>query len=254
MASVLTARSLLLHRSGPSPFPSPPSHSSSIRSGLPPLSPRWERLQSGDGTRACACGDGRYGVQRREALLWIASSLVSSPVVAANALAEIDLQEEFSTYVDETNKFRIAVPRGWTVGAGEASGIKSVTAFYPEEASDSNVSVVITGIGPDFTRLESFGKVDEFAENLVTGLDRSWQRPPGVAAKLIDSKASNGLYYIEYTLQNPGERRRHILSAIGMASNGWYNRLYTVTGQFMDDESEKYRPQIEKTVSSFRLT
>ena len=40
-----------------------------------------------------------------------------------------------------------------------------------------------------------------------------------------------GLYYVEYTLQNPGERRRHILSAIGMASNGWYNRLYTVTGQ-----------------------
>jgi hypothetical protein len=36
---------------------------------------------------------------------------------------------------------------------------------------------------------------------------------------------------VEYTLQNPGERRRHILSAIGMAFNGWYNRLYTVTGQ-----------------------
>lgn len=40
-----------------------------------------------------------------------------------------------------------------------------------------------------------------------------------------------GLYYIEYTLQNPGESRRHIYSAIGMANNGWYNRLYTVTGQ-----------------------
>jgi len=28
---------------------------------------------------------------------------------------------------------------GWLVGAGEASGIKSVTAFYPEQAAaDSN--------------------------------------------------------------------------------------------------------------------
>ena len=26
----------------------------------------------------------------------------------------------------------------------------------------------------------------------IGGLDRSWQRPPGVAAKLIDSRASNG--------------------------------------------------------------
>lgn len=85
---------------------------------------------------------------------------------------------------------------------------------------------MITGLGPDFTRMESFGKVDEFADTLVwflfdylfsifnfysffwggelnvkvfnvhqlqvSGLDRSWQRPRGVAAKLIDCKAANG--------------------------------------------------------------
>lgn len=40
--------------------------------------------------------------------------------------------------------------------------------------------------------MESFGKVEAFAETLVSGLDRSWQKPPGVTAKLIDSKASKG--------------------------------------------------------------
>lgn len=137
----------------------------------------------------------------------------------------------------------------------------------------------------------------------VSGLDRSWQRPPGVKAKLIDSKAANGnpllfwlhsssltmmviivqprkgrcqeccsavpfktpsstslrklkacrslrvdcinaytlvticstylpgLYYIDYTLQNPGEALRHLFTVLGMATTGWYNRLYTVTGQ-----------------------
>ncbi|KAL5678148.1 hypothetical protein ACJX0J_014279, partial [Zea mays] len=121
---------------------------------------------------------------------------------------------------------------GWLVGVGEASGINSVTAFYPEQAAaDSNVSVAITGIGPDFTSLKSFGDVDAFAEGLiqhtqVNSLGRSWQRPPGLAAKLIHSRAANSLYYLEYTLQNPGERRRHIVSAIGMAFNGWYNRLH----------------------------
>lgn len=134
----------------------------------------------------------------------------------------------------------------------------------------------------------------------VSGLDRSWQRPPGVKAKLIDSKAANGnpllfwlhsssltmmvivqprkwrclefcsvvpsktpsstslrklkacrslrvdciytlvticstylpgLYYIDYTLQNPGETLRHLFTVLGMATTGWYNRLYTVTGQ-----------------------
>ncbi|WOL13956.1 psbP domain-containing protein 3, chloroplastic isoform X1 [Canna indica] len=195
----------------------------------------------------------RFVTKRREALVQIFLASVSIPFAAMDASAETDLQESLRTYEDETNKFRILIPKDWLVGAGDADGIKSITAFYPEGSSDSNVSVVITGLGPDFTRLESFGNVDAFAETLVSGLDRSWKRPPGVTAKLINSKSSNGLYYIEYTLQFPGERCRHILTALGIASNGWYNRLYTVTGQYMEDEADKYQPQILKTVSSFKL-
>uniref|UniRef100_A0A2P2LF32 Uncharacterized protein n=1 Tax=Rhizophora mucronata TaxID=61149 RepID=A0A2P2LF32_RHIMU len=45
------------------------------------------------------------------------------------------------------------------------------------------------------------------------------------------SEQLTGFYYIEYTLQNPGKSRKHLFSALGMAFNGWYNRLYTVTGQ-----------------------
>ncbi|XP_058073389.1 psbP domain-containing protein 3, chloroplastic isoform X2 [Magnolia sinica] len=186
--------------------------------------------------------------RRRDVLiqfLFCGSSFHS--IFAGSASAETDLKEDFRIYSDDSNKFQISIPQEWLVGAGEPNGYKSVTAFYPTEASNSN------GLGPDFTRLESFGKVDAFAESLVSGLDRSWQRPPGLAAKLLDSKAGNGLYYIEYSLQNPGESCRHIFSAIGMASNGWYNRLYTVTGQFLEEESEIYRSKIEKSVSSFKL-
>ncbi|KAK5841893.1 hypothetical protein PVK06_004217 [Gossypium arboreum] len=161
----------------------------------------------------------------------IAFSFPQLIMSTAIAIAEIDVPQDFRVYTDEVNKFKIFIPQDWQVGAGEPNNFKSITAFYPEEEANSNVSVAITGLGPDFTRMESFGKVDAFADTLVSGLDRSWQRPPGVAAKLIDCKASNGFYYIEYTLQNPGESRRHLFSAIGMASNGWYNRLYTVTGQ-----------------------
>ncbi|KAL6858938.1 hypothetical protein ACP4OV_017940 [Aristida adscensionis] len=236
---------------------------SSSSSYLGTLKPRSHRqLKMTTTTIVCQCRRPARveGVRRRDALLSIVllsggASSASAVLAPADALAEAtELQEGFSTYEDEANKFSIAIPQGWLVGAGEASGFKSVTAFYPEQAADANVSVAITGIGPDFTSLKSFGDVDAFAESLVNGLDRSWQRPPGVAAKLVDSRAANGLYYVEYTLQSPGERRRHIVSAIGMASNGWYNRLYTVTGQYVDDEADKYRPQIEKAVQSFRLT
>ncbi|WMV58748.1 hypothetical protein MTR67_052133 [Solanum verrucosum] len=53
------------------------------------------------------------------------------------------------------------------IGAGEGAGVRSLLAFYPPEASNSNVSIVITSLCADFTKLEYFGKVDVFAENLV---------------------------------------------------------------------------------------
>ncbi|CAJ1973104.1 unnamed protein product [Sphenostylis stenocarpa] len=191
------------------------------------------------------------GVNRRQLILHTA---VAVPAFAVpNALALNDVSEDVRVYTDDENKFKIEIPQGWKVGNGESNGFKSITAFYPTEVSNANVSVAITGLGPDFTRMESFGKVDEFAQTLVSGLDRSWQRPPGVAAKLIDCRSSNGIYYIEYWMQNPGESRRYLYSAIGMASNGWYNRLYTVTGQFVDEETDEYASKVQKVVASFRF-
>ncbi|MCD7447883.1 PsbP domain-containing protein 3, chloroplastic [Datura stramonium] len=205
--------------------------------------------------------DTRTGVQvkgesvtkRRELLLQAGSFAFSLPAFTSIALAEDDVAEDFRVYSDDVNKFKILIPRDWQIGAGEGDGVRSLIAFYPQETSNSNVSIVITSLGADFTRLESFGKVDAFAENLVSGLDRSWQRPAGVKAKLIDSKASKGLYYIEYTLQNPGESLRHLFSVLGIANNGTYNRLYTLTGQFVDEEAEKYGAKVQKAISSFRL-
>ncbi|KAF8022457.1 hypothetical protein BT93_F0082 [Corymbia citriodora subsp. variegata] len=193
------------------------------------------------------------GAKRREIVLQLGFAALSLQSLAPDALAETGVKEDLQVYVDDVNKFKISIPQDWLVGSGEPNGFKSVTAFYPKEDSTSNISVAITGIGPDFTKMGSFGKVDAFAESLVNGLDRSWQRPPGVAAKLINCRDANGFYYIEYSLQNPGESQRHIYSAIGMAFNGWYNRLYTVTGQFVEGKSEAYRSKIEQAVSSFRF-
>ncbi|XP_057436815.1 psbP domain-containing protein 3, chloroplastic isoform X1 [Lotus japonicus] len=195
-----------------------------------------------------------HAVNRRQLVFYTSlAAFAAAPSTVLKALALNDVVEDVRIYIDDENKFKIEIPQDWEVGTGDSSGFKSLTAFYPKEASSSNVSVAITGLGPDFTKMESFGKVDEFAETLVSGLDRSWRKPPGVAAKLINSKSSKGIYYIEYSLQNPGESRRHLYSAIGMATNGWYNRLYTVTGQYVEEETDKYASEIQKAVTSFKF-
>ncbi|XP_063947859.1 psbP domain-containing protein 3, chloroplastic [Daucus carota subsp. sativus] len=204
---------------------------------------------------SCAPIQDEAQIKRREALFQTVFAAFSLPSIVPLAIAETAVAEEYRTYSDDVNKFKISIPQDWEVGTGDGNGLKSVTAFYPAEASSSgsSVSVVITGLGPDFTKLESFGNVDAFAENLVSGLDRSWQRPPGVKAVLLNSKSSKGFYFIEYTLKNPGESERHLFSVLGVANNGWYNRLYTLTGQFVEEDAEKYGSKIQKVVSSFRF-
>ena len=51
---------------------------------------------------------------------------------------------------------------------------------------------------------------------------------------------------MEYTLQKPGEKQRHLISVVGIASNGWVNRLYTVTGQYFEEDAAKYKSSVDK--------
>ncbi|CAH9093443.1 unnamed protein product [Cuscuta europaea] len=202
--------------------------------------------------------------KRRELLLQAATFLAASSSLSAFntsvAHSQKDAVKEFHVYTDDVNKFKVSIPSDWEIGSGEGDGVRSLIAFYPQEPSSSSndvllpsVSIMITTLGADFTTLGSFGRVDAFADNLVSGLDRSWKRPPGVKAKLIDCKSANGLYYIDYTLQNPGQSMQHLFTVLGIANNGLYNRLYTVTGQCVDEETEKYCAKVEKAVASFRF-
>ncbi|KAH0709489.1 hypothetical protein KY284_010916 [Solanum tuberosum] len=110
---------------------------------------------------------GECGTKRRELLLQAGSVALSLSAFRSIALAENDVPEDFRVYSDDVNKFKIMIPSVLQIGAREGDGVRLLLAFYPPEASNSNVSIVITSLGADFTKLESFGKVDDFAENLV---------------------------------------------------------------------------------------
>lgn len=56
-------------------------------------------------------------------------------------------------------------------------------------------------------------------------------------------------YYVEYTIQRLGEQQRHLVSVVGIGNNGWVNRLYTVTGQYFEEDSAKYKQDINKVYS-----
>ncbi|XP_057862665.1 psbP domain-containing protein 3, chloroplastic isoform X2 [Cryptomeria japonica] len=192
---------------------------------------------------------------RRQVVCQIISLFSAFTCVSpATGAAEPEVEGDYELYKDEADNFSLLVPHDWVKGKGKADELRVVTAFFPKNDEVSNVNVVITGVGADYTRMESFGTVDAFAETLVNSLDRSWKRPPGQAAKLLNAKSKNGIYYVEYSFQKPGQSKIHLFSAVGLKFGDWYNRLYTVTGQYLEEDADKYKEKIEKVSSIYRIS
>uniref|UniRef100_A0A061S3L6 Photosystem ii reaction center family protein isoform 1 n=1 Tax=Tetraselmis sp. GSL018 TaxID=582737 RepID=A0A061S3L6_9CHLO len=185
-----------------------------------------------------------------------------------------DLDVDLESVSDEADGFTIQIPKGWYRGEGEikagdgaigAAATRRALAWFPEaEASDVNVTLVITNTAADYMSLGSFGSAVDFGTNLVNSMDKSyllrapkWARK-GVSddqvqvARLLDAKEMNKGYMIEYTVRNPSISDKHFLSFVTLGFNGRYNRLYTVTAQCPEDRLPAYESAFRSICKSFR--
>eukprot|EP00955_Chlamydomonas_euryale_P059160 357293-Chlamydomonas_euryale.AAC.3 len=232
---------------------------------------------------------------RRAMLLGVASlaagCLVPQPVHATATAAA-------AVYEDPVDKFSLPVPPGWALGEGAIGGntgyqgasgaspayrtcanawmhersfsapcfgMRRTVAMFPDDPTvdNVNISVTVTNVSGEFTKMGSFGNVDTFAGNLINSLDRSFllrvknRSPdePVQVARLIDYKAVNGgeTYQVEYTVQKLPGPVRHLFSTASLGTNGRYNRLYTLTAQCLEDDLPKYQTILQDAVKSFRI-
>lgn len=177
-------------------------------------------------------------------------------------------EEASSIYTDEFDLYKVAIPKGWKLEMGEASGgapndTRRVLVVYPEKSTprEVNLSVVVTSVAPDFTKLGSFGTPLDFGQNMVNSMDRSfllrgaWKKPTGEVqtARLLDASDRNGKYYIQYNLRNPPEAMKYFASLIALGGNGTYNRLYTLTLQCPQEAFDTYSSDFEQVLDSFKV-
>mmetsp|Transcript_32571 Transcript_32571/g.39415 ORF Transcript_32571/g.39415 Transcript_32571/m.39415 type:complete len:111 (-) Transcript_32571:152-484(-) len=106
------------------------------------------------------------------------------------------------------------------------------------------------------------GSSYDFGSRLVGGLDRSFldkgvrfgkNKGPNQKAVLVDAKDRSGMYFVDYTLEMPGEFSRHLLSVVALGNNGRYNRLYTVTAQADAENYSAVKKTLMDVVESFKL-
>ncbi|KAK9794914.1 hypothetical protein WJX73_005447 [Symbiochloris irregularis] len=190
------------------------------------------------------------------------TSLIAAPILLQCRQSRA---EGANSYSDDVDKYQIEIPEGWQSGTGNAPGNSRTTrralAWFPEGNVDTNISVIVTNVGADFTSLGSFGDAQGFGENLVSSMDRSfllrtpeWTRPKeGVQlAELLNAKQVGKNYFVEYTVTKPKQSKRHLLSLVALGNNGRYNRLYTATAQCPEEDLGNYKPALEAALKSFK--
>jgi len=190
--------------------------------------------------------------------MFLAASLVSA-TAAAQLLTTADVARADeagsspSLFSDPKDGFSLEIPAGWEQGQGPPTRTSKILAWHPAGDTSTNLSLVITMLGADYTKMGSFGTVEAFGENLVNSMDRSWKRPPGQKAVLLNTESKKGLYFVDYSIQKVGEERRVFQSAVGMYDNGTYSRLYTLTGQYPEADAAKSQAIIAQAINSFKV-
>jgi len=199
-----------------------------------------------------------FQLDRRALLLALAAAPSLTQLQPAQAEAP-----KLTSFKDKADEFSLSVPADWVTGEGTASGatasgVRRALAWYPEGDLDTNLTIVITNVGADFTRLGSFGDAEQFGGQLVAQMDRSylnrsWNKPkqPPQEAKLLQAKSQNNMYFIEYTVTKPAQEQKHLMSAVALGFNGRYNRLYTVTGQCKESQLPQYQKMLQSALQTF---
>jgi hypothetical protein len=195
------------------------------------------------------------------------------------------LSSSNSVYTDALDGFSLTVPAGWQLGTGDAlggaassdpkarfsnaAGLQRVVAFIPPSTSDVNLAITVRTPSADFTSLGSFGTAQQWAESLISAMDRSYmlkktapQNGRGAVssggeavpiAKLVDVKDKNGQYIVRYTVSREGSPTRVVISAValGVSPRSGVRRFYTINGSCTTETEGKFGEILQTAVASF---
>ena len=190
-----------------------------------------------------------------------------------------DAQEsQNTTYKDTLDGWQIEVPANWTQGEGSlgdkkqdrfsnAAGMQRVVGWVSPSSPTTSLAVTVKTPGADYVGLGSFGRVDDWAENLVASVDRSFMAKarfggsgknaaPIVTAELVGAKeigsGDGKKYVVEYVTGKTGEPTRRVFTAVCFGESGNLRRFYTVTGSCVEEDYSKFGDVLRASVSSFQ--
>lgn len=167
----------------------------------------------------------------------------AAPAIAPGAAA-VD-----ATVTDEQIGFMYTPPPSsdFTRVDTAISGGRRLTVYtHNTSGSDSNLSVVATGVTSDFTALTSFGSVDNVAKTILGSSGKGVDSEMVAVAK----RPADNAYVFEYKMRVRDGPTRRLLTVFSLQPGRW---IITLTAQAREEEWPDVERELRAAVDSYRL-
>ena len=150
-------------------------------------------------------------------------------------------QPIMQTWVDKVDHYSIEYPTHWTASSGVLSGERTVTAFVSPSRPSSSISVVVTPIPADFTRLTSFGDLNNY---LIP-------RGEGVDTEVLSQSSKGESVTVEYvSMKHPENVKRHVVTVFALRPA---ESVLGLTAQALESDFSDDKARLDAAVKSFKI-
>eukprot|EP01041_Mallomonas_annulata_P007763 gene7763-15884_t len=172
-------------------------------------------------------------------------ALLTSLVIGISGVQTSHTVDQFKLFQNDRYETSFLYPTTWEENTGELSAGRVINAFVDPKDSDTSVSVVISPVPADYTKLTSV----EVGKDTIR--DYVLSKGEGVVSTIIDEKVKGDAYFLEYTVSAPDSPVRHIQSAFALRPQE------SVVGLTIQTKEESYgqnKELISKIMPSFKYT
>jgi len=144
---------------------------------------------------------------------FISSTVLISGLTLNNPIISNAVTIPTNTYINERYHTSFNYPKDWIFSEGKLSGDRKIEAYTDPNDADTSISIVITAIPADFTKLGSFGTgKDTIRDYLVPK-----NVPDGVCtSNVLNENVKGETYVVEYTVECQTYDKKHITSIFAL--------------------------------------
>lgn len=217
--------------------PSPPSPPAAAAGPAPPAAARLTR-RAALSTAGAVAAAAALAAAAAPPLPASAAAPAVAPAAAADA-AVTDEQIGFAYTPPPASEFT-------RVDTAISGGRRLTVYTHNTSGSDSNLSVVATGVSSDFTTLTSFGSVDNVAKTILGTSGK------GVDAQMVSvaKRPADNAYVFEYTMKVKDGPMRRLLTVFSLQPG---QSIITLTAQAREEEWPSVESELRAAIDSYRL-